>query len=502
MIFLKRGLLPRIKRNTRLLFLLVIFYLFSYFFLTFKITDVPPGINGDEAAIGYSAALIVQTGYDSAGRFLPIFTKIPGSEDWKQPITLYSTVLVFKTFGESYFNLKLVSVVFALLSATIIFFLAKEIFSKRYAIISWLIFITMPVILIHSHLALENIAPVPFIAFWLWMMAKYTKTEKIKYLILAGIALGFSLYSYLGLRLIMPILTVLSVGYLYYLSYLKSGRKSNIYAVPIFIIVLLPFLISLLIFKNQYPGAVFAHNRPQNLTSYQQFFLPYISTFDLSFLFMKGDATPYHSTGKQGMFLLATLPIFILGILNIVREKRPILFLTLLVFILAPLLYGLPGQTYRASRLLTLCVPFVIICLSGLQGLLEIKIKKIKLLILFLTAILISLNFMDFVYDYWYQYPNRVKSEFAKPYQLVFEKARDLVKDKNLRPYIQSDFRMQNTTAIDFFEQIYFPERLTLWEDNQLPPEKSVIIISDPLLSKNQDKILENFGEFGLIVQE
>src|SRR3989338_7375851 len=110
----------------RNLLILIVFSIIGWFLFTFKILDVPPGINGDEAVIGYSSTLIARTGHDSDGRFLPIFTTISWP-DWKQPVTIYSTVLFFKAFGISYFNLRVVSVLFVLISGMITFFLIKEI---------------------------------------------------------------------------------------------------------------------------------------------------------------------------------------------------------------------------------------------------------------------------------------------------------------------------------------------------------------------------------------
>ena len=104
------------------LIILIVFYLVGWFLFTYKLTDVPPGINGDEAVIGYLSSQISKTGYVN-GKFLPLFANISWP-DWKQPVTLYSTVAAFKIFGISYFNLRAVSVFFVLISGTFIFFLA------------------------------------------------------------------------------------------------------------------------------------------------------------------------------------------------------------------------------------------------------------------------------------------------------------------------------------------------------------------------------------------
>lgn len=454
--------------------ILLIFYIVGWFLFSYKLTDVPPGINGDEAAIGYSASLIAKTGHDSEGKFLPLFTTLSWP-DWKQPITIYSTVAAFKIFGTSFFNLRAVSIFFVLLSGTIIFFLVKEIFNEKFATLGLLIFVTIPIVMIQSHLAIENIAPLPFVTFWLWMLVKYSKDKKIKYLVFSGIALGISIYSYLELRLIAPILAILSIGYIYYSN---LSKKINLKPILIFIFTLLPFLVLMIAIKNEYPGAILASNRPREIISYQEFLLPYISSFDLSFLFMKGDSTPYHSTGKQGMFLLATLPLFLLGLFKIAKDRKPLFIFIMLVFFLSPILYGLPGSIFRSSRLLALIPSFIIIVILGFKYLLELKGKIIRLLSIGILILLLFLNFVDFIKDYWFDYPNRVNQSFEKPLHKVFEDAAKLSKKENLAVLVQDDVPLRNPPVYFFFENAYFPKGLKRWTEGSSFPPKSIIMVS------------------------
>ena len=470
---------------------LITFFLVGWFLFTYKLTDVPLGINGDEAAIGYSSALIAKTGYDSNGRFLPLFTTTLWP-DWKQPVTIYSTVLMFKLFGISYFNLKAVSVLFVLISGAIIYLLAEEIFDKKMAVISLFLYSTIPLIMIQSHLAIENIAPLPFVSFWLLMLAKYTKIKKTKYLIFGAIALGISLYSYLGLRLIMPVLVILTIAYIYYLNNGIKLNKGNIKLRPILIFTtaLLPFLALLLIVKNQYPAAVFALNKTQNIVSYQDFFLPFISSFDLSFLFLKGDSTPYHSTGKEGMFLLATLPLFILGLYKIAVEKKPLYIFIFSAFFLSPILYGLPGSVHRASRLMSLIPFFIIIILLGFKILLELK-TRLKFYPILLVGALIVLNYKFFLADYWFDYPHRVNQSFEKPAHIVYEKAAKISKNENLKVYLHDDITRRHPTAYLFFELAYLPENHQQWEEAKLVPAKSIVMVTDQVFSRSLKNIKE-----------
>lgn len=480
----------------------LLFYVFAWIFLSFRIIDVPPGINGDEAVIGYSSALIAKTGHDSNGKFFPLFSKMPDSSDWKQPVTLYSTVIGFKLFGISFSNLRMVSVVFVLLGGTIIFFLTKVLFDIKLAAISVLIFLTAPIVLIQSHLAMENIAPVPFIAFWLLMLAKYEKKIQTKYLILAGLSLGLALYSYLGMRLVVPVLAAETFLYIFFLNFTRKNRELKNHLL-FFVLVIIPFFMALFLVKNKYQGAVLGLYHPYTINTYQQLLLPFISSFDLSFLYFSGDTTPYHSTGRHGVLLLATLPLFLTGLIRIIRKGTSMLIFISVAFFSIPVLYGLASDIHRGSRLLVLLPFYSVITSAGFITFFKLRNKLVKISLVSLLILLILLNYTDFLRDYWYEYPQRVKSAFAKPYQIVFEKASNLAKRSHLTAFIQTDLRTQNPIAEDFFEEAYFPDKLKSWKADQPIPGQSVIIVSDYVLSQKnitQEKI-DDFG-FGLIINQ
>lgn len=492
--------MSKILQSIKIPVFLALFIIFGWFLFTYRIIEVPPGINGDETAIGLNAVLVSKTGYDSSGRYLPLFAAVKDSKDWKQPVTFYSEVIAFKIFGPSYFTLRAVSVVFALLSGILIFLLIYELTSFKTAVFGVLLFITTPIVMIQSHLALENIAPVPFITFWLWMLVKYSKTLKIKYLLLGGIALAVSVYSYLGLRLIMPPLTLLTVFFVYYLN--RKNPKLAVKKIFIFILAVIPILLILPLVKEEYPGSFLGQYRPYKISSYQELIMPYISSFDPSFLFLKGDSTPYHSTGKQGVFLLASAPLFLAGTIAILRQNQPILIFILISFFITPVLFGLGSDIHRGSRLLSLIPAYVVVTALGIASFLNLKRKVWRFISISLILMLIILNFKDFLTDYWYDYPGRAKEHFSKPYHLAFETAKGLATSRNLTPFIQKDFRDQNSFAEDFFENIYFPDKLKTWGDDEPLPVKSTIIVPYYLLLryKNLEQMKFGDGEFGLII--
>lgn len=449
-------------------FILVILFLIGWFLLTFKITEVPPGINGDEAAIGLSALQVARSGKDLRGQPLPIFSSIPDSLDWKQPITLYSEVIAFKIFKPSYFALRAVSVFFALVGGILIFLWLKNLLGLFPALMGFFIFLTTPIIMIQSHLALENIAPVPFIILWLIMLTKYEQNPKISYLSVSSLSLFFGFYSYLGMRLIVPMLFLITAIFIFF-----RNRKHLL----VLALIAVFLLISIFLLKNKYPGSLWGLYRPYLVTSYQQFFLPYLANFDPSFLYISGDTTVYHSTGKHGMFLIATLPLFIAGIIKIIKINKAIPNLILISFFLAPLLFGLGSTIHRASRIVGLVPMYVAICCFGIVYILSLKRKIFTIMTMSVVILLILLNYLDFAYDYLFEYPKRVRSDFATPIHLAFEKLHQQSLKNNLTPLIQSDLSAQNPAAFRFFDLIFFPDSVKKWSNLTNFPKGSATLV-------------------------
>lgn len=450
--------------------LIIILVTFGWIFYTFRITEVPPGINGDEAALGYNAALLSKTLKDENGRFLPIFVSTHEGKDWKQPVSMYATSLAFSIFGPSYFTLRAVSVFFVLVSTLLIFILLKEFLDSRFAILGSLIFMTIPAVTIQSHLALENIAPIPFVIFWILTLIKYQKTKKIKYLLISGISLGASLYSYQAMRVIVPVFIGCTFLYI-----LKKWMKPQLF----FILGILPFILFFLVVRKEYPGALGAHNRPSFPQSYQEFILPYLSSYDLSFMFLQGDSTLYHSTGKHGVFLLASLPLFLAGIYQCIKRKELILILILLAFFTAPLFFGLvPQALHRGSRLLAILPLYTIITTVGLKSFLTIKPKGLRNGASILILILMLLNFFDFTADYYFKYPDRVKVIFPSEAHIIFETFYKESRSLDKISLIQRDLYQNMNYDAKFFDKVYFPKGLNTWKVGDNIGSGSVILIS------------------------
>ncbi len=462
---------------------IIVFSLLTITFFSYRLLNVPMGLTVDETAFGYNAALLAHSGFDENGRFMPLFVLSVNGQDWRQPITQYYLALLFKIFGPSVYLLRFSSVLITLLSSIFLYYFAKKISGLLFALITAIVYITTPLIMIQSHLGLDNIMPIPFTMFWLFGLYQYGQTKKIKYVIFSAVSLGVSFYSYKGMRAVVPVWSALSV------LYLLTSRINPLKSIILFALSISPFLLAVPYLHHLYPGAILGGARPKFASVYD-FFLPYLSSFDPTFLYIKGDDTPYHSTGRHGMMLLSTLPIFVIGIISSINSKKPFQRFILLSFFSAPLLYGLVDSVHRASRLMCLIPAYSLICAFGITYILKNK-SKFNLPVIIILSVIAVCNYGDFLNYYWNDYAKYTQNFLGdlRPY-LSYKQLRIKSETLGLNPYIDSNINNH------FFESIYFPNGLNKIQGDQVPPSGSILMTNRdniPGMQKTVDKLLHYY---------
>jgi len=440
-------------------------------FFSYRLTRVPSSLTVDEAAFGYNAVLLSETGYDENGRFLPFFVLSINGQDWRQPVTQYMMTIFFKLFGASKNKLRITSILVILATLVLIYYLAKMLLGKISAISVSIIYLTIPIIMIHSHLGLDNIMPMPFAVLWLIFLFLAERNDKDIFLLLSGASLGIGFYTYKGMRAIVPVWCLVTVGYMLICNR-KDFRKFLIKSLY-FGLGTLPFLGIIPLLQQKFAGAVFDSQSPQVGSIYNLFYA-YLSSYDLSFLFVEGDQTIYHSTGRHGMYLLASLPIFLTGLYCILAEGRKEERLVLISFVTGPLLYGMVNSVHRASRLMALIPMFAVIAGYGFKYFWESG--QMKRLILAIIISLMIVNYVDFVNYYWWKYPHQIEQKLSEPIEDSYQGLSRVAKEKNYQPYISKAIFTADGESAKFYEAAYFDQPVAKWEDNQALPNRAVLL--------------------------
>ena len=110
------------QKKLQLVFILII--LFGAMIRFYALGLIPSGLSSDEAAIGFNANSILQTGRDEFGKHYPIYFK--SFNDYKSPLYIYFTVPIIAMLGMHNWSVRLLSSVFGLFSILGIFFLTRE----------------------------------------------------------------------------------------------------------------------------------------------------------------------------------------------------------------------------------------------------------------------------------------------------------------------------------------------------------------------------------------
>mgnify|MGYP001561255836 CR=1 FL=1 len=374
------------------------------------LTKYPSGFTPDEAAFGYNAYSILQTGKDEWGIswWQLFFTNMRSFGDYKLPLYTFLTIPSIKIFGLNEFATRLPNAIIGTLAIGAIYLLTKR--------LSAAIILTLsPWAISMSRGAFEANLATLFLPLGIYLFLKN------KYW-LSIIIFALSFYSYHSARLVTPLVIISLIKY-------KKINKGMLFPGILLGVLLIPGLISMVsrgsartadvsiisptggwgaVADRRFEAGVvglpdtvsrFFSNKPIYVIS--SFVKNYLSYWSPQFWFTNGagEATYGMITGRGTIYYIES--IFLVGfiILLIRNPKKEYLFILLLAatcFIPAALSKG-PG--YAANRAV-IALPFLVILLSyGAEYILK------KKLIVVLISIIYFLSTLFFIEDYLYHAP-------------------------------------------------------------------------------------------------
>ena len=304
---------------------------------------VPPGLNRDEAAIGYTAYSILKTGRDEFGRFLPLSLESFG--DWKLPLYVYFTVPSIFFFGLTEFSVRLVSILCGVGTVVLTYFLTLRFMKdKKTAYLAAIIIAISPWHIFFSRVASEaNLAV--FLTTLAVLLLTYVR-HRPQLLILVSSLFVLTLESYHRNHIFTPFLFIgLLINYrkeffsrpwgpvsiaifavcagIIFSQTLFSADKtkiSGLLAVNDISVVHENIVKNRLIFHSPFLGKVFNN---KILFSVENILQNYARTFSPEFLFIKGGGNAQHNIPLSGNLYLIEAPFFILGLFFLFHKKEP-----------------------------------------------------------------------------------------------------------------------------------------------------------------------------------
>ncbi len=112
------------------IFLIILFIIAVNLFLHFyRLNDVPPCINADEAAFSYNSYSLLKTRRDEFGKLLPL--RLTSFGDYKMPLLSYLNIPFIAFFGLNKISIKLINSLILVLFTLTLFYFTKSIFKKN-----------------------------------------------------------------------------------------------------------------------------------------------------------------------------------------------------------------------------------------------------------------------------------------------------------------------------------------------------------------------------------
>lgn len=442
-----------IKKNLYSL-LLISILLLSFFLRFYKLGINPPSLDWDEASIGYNAYSVLKTGADEYGNKFPLSFR--SFEDYKPPVYFYLDVLSIRFFGLNEVGVRFPSALLGFLSVIVIYFLTKEIFDKKIALLSAFFFGISPWSLQFSRAAFEGNVGLFFFLLAFFLALKSIKQPALS--ILATISFVLSIYSYHSFVLIVPLFICLLL-FLFF-KQIISNKKYFIFSILFFLILIIPVLSSFVslngsgsrlsmvsIFSagetlnpsikeleydrlhNDKIGALLDNRR---IVYFLALAKGYFDHWNPDFLFFHGDGGGQHHSVNMGMLYLWDLPFILIGAYSLFKNRTRKSLAIFLLFLIAPLPSAVSTGTPHPVRAIAMAPVFSIFTALGVYEIFNKSGKTKNMIILPIIILLFIVNFAYYLHQYyvftpleasnWWQYGNKEAVLQAKDLDKKYQK--------------------------------------------------------------------------------
>jgi len=380
--------------------LLVLILCLALFLRTYRLDYLE--LFGDELDAGYQSYSLLMTGSDYYGNFLP--TYMQSFSEWRAPTLMYFMVPFISFFGLNEWGVRVGPVLFGVLSIFGFYLLLLQIkVDKKVGLLTAFLLSITPWHIQYSRAGFEITLLSCFLIFGLYFLIKN------KFFI-SALLLSLSLYTYSSANILMPLLVIMTL-YFYkidFKNFIKFLFLGIIFSAPLiyqlfFGHVADRFGLLGITSNKDVIAEVNDYRNGANQTFVSKIFynkyvistkkvlFNYSNAFSSNFLFNEGDVTFRHSLHQVGNLYWVELPLIILGLIYILKQKK---YFWIIGFLLvAPIASSLTIDGYNhATRLFLLVFPLSFLAAYGFNS-----INKFKLIFIFILLF----EFSRFQYYYW-----------------------------------------------------------------------------------------------------
>ncbi len=447
-----------IKKNLTIILVILLALVLRFWRL-----DTYPAFNADEAAVGYNAYSLIQTGRDEHGNSWPIHFQ--SFNDYKPGLYFYLVIPFVKIIGLNEWAVRIPGALLGVLTVLVLYFLGKELFQDRYKFkvgrlrftfgeITALMLAVSPWHIHFSRGGWEVNAATFLITLGALMFLRAARNPSFKSFAFSILPFVLSLYTYHAARVIVPLL---GVGlFAIYGKDLIKNTKPALKAGLIGLVLLLPLILDLTkgsVFSRAAGVGLFADPGPLNRINEQRgehndftglgakllhnkavnyglaFIKNWAEHFHGEFLFLSGDGIQRNKVPETGqMYLLDSLFILI-GLIVIAKLPRWPRGLKVVLWwlVIAPTAAALTFQSPHALRAHNMVIPLTMISAYGLVNLVSwLQTKNLKIGVLILIALCVW-QFARYEHMYW----DHMTKEFPFSSQYGVKELISYIRDNN-----------------------------------------------------------------------
>lgn len=465
------------KNKIAILFIFVILFIATFLRL-YRLGEVPSSPDWDEAALGYNAYSIMQTGRDEYGKFLPIVLR--SFDDYKPALYTYTIIPFIKLIDLNIISVRLPSALLGILTVLLTYFLVKELLlinsksearnSKQFSgeaikseilpLLSSFLLAISPWHIQFSRIAFESNMGVALNVMALLLFLKGLK--KPMFLIFSLFFASLNIYVYQSEKVFTPLLMFALI--IIFRKELWRIKKWLLTGILISVIVALPMInytitdkyalmrakgvsvfssdktnfLKRSVEKLEYDsynedkiGKLY-HNR--RVEYFKAVVSGYISHFDATWLFITGDISRHHAP-FMGQLYLVELPFLLIGIYFLLfghfnkKAKYIIFSFIFLVPIPASVTTGVPHSVRTLNFLPMIQIITAVGLLSALSFVEKYRVLGIKYKVLRISIYLFLILFASFNFTYFFnQYFSQYNYFSSQDWQYGYKEAIEYIK--------------------------------------------------------------------------
>jgi dolichyl-phosphate-mannose-protein mannosyltransferase len=355
-----------------------------------RLQDAPVYPQRDEMYFALTAHSIAFTGHDPSGMFMPVYFPIgPIGRPlmWFQPMLMYAIAGVVRILPISETSVRLPMVAAAVVDIVLMYFVAKLLVDSELLAITAAVFLALtPAHFMFGRVALDYQLPLPFILGWLLCVGRYLRNPRPIVLFIAGLLLGFGLYTLIAADVLMPAYLLVTCAVLY-----TRRDPANRYALLV-LGFLLPASLGM-VFLLRHPAIIgevvsrYQSGQPHDvgIVATLQTFLrarhavdalvSYASFWNPRLLFIDGRGM---LTGTTGVFLLPVAGAFVIGLLRALRHVNPVSMVLIVGLVTAALPASVVNEPQAVRRALEQLPFVVLLAVYGLDYLWSAESARVR----------------------------------------------------------------------------------------------------------------------------